>query len=100
MPTAMKPATPCAPPMKSRPTTCCTSRRAFSKGTAVPDRGFEWQGNVRQIMNIGQLLQILWARRGLVFMVTLLAFALVVVLELVRPRHFAATTSLVIDSRS
>lgn len=66
----------------------------------MPDRGFEWQGNVRQNMNIGQLLQILWARRGLVFMLTLLAFALVVVLELVRPRHFAASTSLVIDSRS
>jgi chain length determinant protein EpsF len=50
-------------------------------------------------MNIGQLLQILWARRGLVFMVTLLAFALVVVMELARPSHYEATTSLVIDSR-
>src|SRR5437868_6912772 len=50
-------------------------------------------------MNIGQLLQILWARRGLVFVVTLLAFALMVVVQLARPRHYAATTSLVIDAR-
>src|SRR5262245_45627772 len=51
-------------------------------------------------MNIGQLLQILWARRGLVFMVTLLAFGLVMVVQLARPRHYAATTSLVVDARS
>lgn len=50
-------------------------------------------------MNIGQLLQILWARRGLVFMVTLLAFALVVLVQLARPRSYAASTSLVVDSR-
>jgi chain length determinant protein EpsF len=51
-------------------------------------------------MNIGQLLQILWARRGLVFMVTLLAFGLVVAVQLARPSEYAATTSLVVDSRS
>ncbi len=51
-------------------------------------------------MNIGQLLQILWARRALVCTVTLIAFALVVCIQLARPKHYAATTSLVIDSRS
>jgi polysaccharide biosynthesis transport protein len=51
-------------------------------------------------MNIGQLLQILWARRGLVFMITLLALAVVVMIHVARPKEYAATTSLVIDSRS
>ena len=50
-------------------------------------------------MNIGQLLQILWARRGLVFMVTLLALVVVVMVQLARPNHFAATTSIVVDAR-
>jgi len=50
-------------------------------------------------MNIGQLLQILWARRGLVFMVTLLAVVLVMVVQLARPSRYAATTSLVVDAR-
>jgi polysaccharide biosynthesis transport protein len=51
-------------------------------------------------MNFAQLLQILWARRTLVGMVTLLAFVLVVGVQLVRPKQYSAITSLVIDSRS
>src|SRR5687767_12936619 len=80
--------------------TCCTSRKDCFSGTTTPDQGFGQKDNDRRTMNIGQLLQILWARRGLVFMVTLLAFALVVVVQLVRPRAYAASTSLVVDARS
>lgn len=50
-------------------------------------------------MNIGQLLQILWARRTLVCMVTLLAFVAVIAVQLVRPKDYAATTSIVVDGR-
>jgi chain length determinant protein EpsF len=51
-------------------------------------------------MNIAQLLQILWARRALVCTMTLLAFMLVLCVQVLRPKHYTATTSLVIDSRS
>ncbi len=50
-------------------------------------------------MNIGQLLQILWARRHLVFGVMMGAIALALLAKIVLPPTYVAVTSLVIDGK-
>jgi succinoglycan biosynthesis transport protein ExoP len=51
-------------------------------------------------MNIGQLLRIFWARRQLVFGVMMGAVALALLVKLILPPTYVATTSLVIDTKA
>ena len=50
-------------------------------------------------MTFSQLIRILWARRGLVFFVTLAALASAVTASLLMPKKYLATAAVVIDSR-
>ncbi|MGH8264741.1 MAG: Wzz/FepE/Etk N-terminal domain-containing protein, partial [Steroidobacteraceae bacterium] len=50
-------------------------------------------------MTFSQLIRILWARRGLVFFVTLTALASAVAANLLMAKKYVATAAVVIDSR-
>lgn len=51
-------------------------------------------------MTIQQFLLILWARKNLIFAVTVTMMALALAISLVMPKEYTATTSLVIDVKS